>query len=475
VTPIVTPGPAASPCTLTLGFAYEPDGGNGNGFDGVQVVHFEDNDEDLCGTNASAQPTTVKFPSSVGPIAFSSDLLAGIALLGTPGQYTLAQDIFGGAVASLVPASGVYAINTAPPPAAPVPLASGEAPSPSPSPYAGPIIPNGTSIGVVESLDNPNSALALVAGPGAAPPGLLAVDELTNAPPANANFVPFVASTYTFKGTLVEPFSIISVFPNQISGNFPPVALIRGPSDLAVIGISVVGAGYQFDIEADNTSLGYGTGGALSGRGDVALDPDDSTRALIGGTTAGGLNSVELVTGLPTALNVSGTPLSIGTATTTINSIAIANDGTYAVVGTNQGIVVLSGVGGSALSIVKPFAPIGGSTVFSGLSYPNCAGGGATSTLSDIYSVGLSASNVPGSTTAYYLVALGTSSPPSNCASGYNASLVAVPFDTTTGALASPGPTPSPSASSSPAVSPTQFTQNNVIAPPTGADYLIVH
>jgi hypothetical protein len=91
-----------------------------------------------------------------------------------------------------------------------------------------------------------------------------------------------------------------------------------------------------------------------------------------------------------------------------------------------------------------------------------------------------------------YLVALGTASGVS-CPSGRNASLVALPYDTTNGETPAPTatptvsptptatPTPAPGVTQSPTPVPTPtpsppavFVQNNFVPPPTGADLLTV-
>jgi hypothetical protein len=165
---------------------------------------------------------------------------------------------------------------------------------------------------------------------------------------------------------------------------------------------------------------------------------------------------------MPSAITESSSILIPGS----ITSVAISPFGTYAAVGTTSGIAIVGGISSAPLTILTPFS---GSQLYAP-TFTNCNGG--QSTLTNIISVGFSAD-------AKYLVALGTPSTPVSCASGRNATLIAVPFLGGTGATPAPSslptPTAAPSGSPSPSPIPTFLQQNNVIAPPTGADYLFVH
>ncbi len=452
VTPTVSatvPGKSPPPCSLTLGYAYEPDGGTSTTGGSVQVVHFEDNNEDLCNVSPAATPLAVGFASSVGPLAFSPDLSVGMALRYGSTGYNLAQVVQG--AGSIVSAGTPYDLDVAP---TPIPSASA-------TPVV-PLVPGGSSLTILGST---TSALALIAGPAATPDALITLNQLSLPPPQYSGDIPFSGITYTYTGALPGPYSIVRA--NSTGAD----VLVRGPNDLVSFAVTLVGAGYQFNAEADDATLGFGSQ-TMFGNGDVAFDPANAARALIGGSTTGNGSQLTLLSGLPDNITITAS-LTLPNGAV-INSIVIAPNGTYAIVGTSQGIVVVDGVNGTALTVVTPFEPIGGSATFSGLAYTDC--NSAPSTLSNISSIGLSANVVPSATTAYYLVALGTAAAPPSCPSSYDASIVAVPFQTSTGALASPGPTPSPSASSSPGPSPPPvFVQNNVIPPPAGADYMFVH
>jgi hypothetical protein len=447
-----------------LGLAYQPDGGNGNGFHGVQVTHFQANDENLCAPPAAAAtPIPLTFQSSVGALAFSPQLTEGVALLQAPsGGYSLVQALFGALVGQLVPSGLPYDVSVQP---SPQPSVGG---SPTPTPIPVPVIPDVSSVAVLDQSSAGGSGVALAIGPAAAPPAIVALTSLQNAPPQFASSIPFAGSNYTDKSVPLGPYSIVSVSPDQTN------VLTRGPGALTAFAVTIVASGYQFNAASHDTTLGYGAGPVLHGRGNIAYDPADSTRALVGGDTTGRSNILYLISGLPAAV----TRLAQLTLPGTINSIVIAPNGTYAIVGTDVGIVVVSGVNSSALTFVKPFDRI--TTFASGIPYVDC--GGTARRMTDVYSIGLSSGLQPG-TTNNFLVALGSTAGVA-CASGHNAAIAAVPFDTSVGGTPAPSAsptsaptaTPSPGTTAAPTPSPIPkiFYQNNVIPPPPGADYMIV-
>jgi hypothetical protein len=448
---------------ISLGIAYEPDAGNGNGFNGVQVSHFEGNDEYTCaGVGPTATPMTVRFPSSVAALDFGSLGNDVVAIEeNSSGAYSLIQDVFGGAVGVLVPVGTPY--NAAIPP--PTPSASSTA-----TPIAAPLIPDLTSIAIIN--DN-NNGVAIVAGPAASPPALVAVTSLLNAPPVYGQSVPFQGANYTLPNAPNLPRSIVRF--SLASTNNGNTVLVRGPGDLLSFAVTLVGAGYQFDAKADDLTLGSDT--QLGGKGNIAFDPADGTRALIGGNTAGQNNVLTLVTGLPTAINKT-VSLALPTGAN-IHSIQIASNGQIAVVGTDLGIFVVNGVNSSVLTLVTPFAASPVAANANAIPYVTC--NGVAAKMTTVYSVGLSIGSLPTNSAQNYLVALGTSTGVS-CPSGNNASLVAIPWNPANGLLPSPTPVPSPTATPGAGQTPTPpsptppaiFVQNNMIAPPTGDDVLIV-
>ncbi len=453
--PAGVPSSLVSACGAAFGIAYEPDGGNGGAFKGVQVTHFEDGSGNLCGAVAApnATPASVAFSSSVGTLAFSSDLSDAVALLqNSAGGYTLAQDVFGASVGSLVPVGAPYDLSAYPPTPAPTTTAS---PSATATPSNAPLLADAQSLAI---LGGSSFGVALTTGVAAAgsPNAIVALTSLTNAPPQYGQDVPFSGATYTLKSIPNVPRSIVRVGESTSGSSLRLVALARGPQDLLVFNVTSVGSGYQFDATADDTTLGSAT--TLRGNGAIAFDPIDATRALVGGASNGASTQLTLVTGMPASLTHASTLALPGN----IRSIAITSNGAFGVVGTDVGIVVVKGVDTGTLSLVAPFAANAAATSASAPTYTTC--NGTTATLTNVASVGLASPN------SQYLVALGTS-PGVTCTSGYNASIVAVPFNATTGSTPSPSPTTAASASPVPA----SFVQNNVIAPPTGADYLSVH
>jgi hypothetical protein len=442
-----TPASLQSPCASTLGVAYEPDGGNGNGFHGVQVTHFEDNAQHLCAAVLpQSTPGVVNFAEPVGPISFSQDLSDSVALLfngGTNG-YSYAQDIFGASVAQLVPAGPVYDLSVAP------------TPQPSTSATLTPaLMTDATSVSV---LGNGTYGVALIVSPNTVPQSILALTGLQGAPVQYGNALPFVGST----NTLTNPSS--TSFGNVISTTDSTGAssvLIRGRTDLLSVAVTTSINGYQFNIAAEDPNLGSSV--PLRGYGAMAFSTVSAARALVGGTTAGAANKLTLLTGLPNAVTETSSVLLPGN----INSIAYTPTyGTYAVIGTSAGIVVVSGTNSSALTVLTPFGP--GITAYRP-TFTNC--NGTRSTMTNIQSVRFSVD-------LQYLVVLGVGDGVS-CPSGRNATLIAIPFQAAGGATPAPSslptPTAAPSGSPSPSPFPTFFQQNNVIAPPTNADYLYVN
>ncbi len=456
--PVASPsaGASSTPCASSLGIAYEPDGGNGGSLMGIQYTHFEDNNESLCSAaNASPMPRVVNFSSSVGGLAFASDASDAIALLeNSSGTYTLAQDVFGTSIGSLTPVGAPYDVSVEP---TAIPTGTGASPAASATPANAPLISNAQSVSI---LSTGSSAIALILGVPApnSTPAIVAITSLTNAPPQYGDSVPFTGSSYTLADAPAYFRNIVKI-GTDTSGN--TVALVRGPQDLVSFGVTVVATGFQFNLKAEEPSLG--TNATLRGSGAMAFDPADSGRALIGGTSSGAGNMLTLVTGLPTSIAKTATLTLPGA--TSIRSIAIANSGVYALVGTDVGIYSIDGINGSTLSIVTPFAPSSAAAMANALAYTTCSG--TASTLTNVASVGISSDQK-------YLVALGSGTGVT-CPSGYNDALVAVPYNPSTGTTPSPAPSPTATGGVVPSPAPTNFTQNNVIAPPTGADLLYVH
>jgi hypothetical protein len=451
------PAGLQSPCASSLGIAYEPDGGNGNGFNGIQVTHFEDDNEHLCSALTPASvPAAIRLDSSASSLAVAQDESVAIALLfnASSGGYAYAQDIFGAEIGQLVPAGSPYDLALPP---TPVPLSSPPA-TPTPTPAAAALITNGSSTTILGDATTGGAGVALVVSPNTSPQGIVAMTSLMNSPPQYGEYVPFSAPTYTLKHPVGTSFDNIRALTDTSNAN---LILVRGLNDLIAVGVTIAGSGYQLDVKSEDTKLGSYQ--PLLGYGRMAIDPAAVSHALIGGTTAGNTNVLTLVTGLPTTITESST-LALSGA---INSIAYTPTyGTYAAIGTTAGIVIVGGTDGSTLSVLHPFGP--DITTYTP-TFTNC--NGTKSVLTNIASVAFSAD-------LKYLVALGTGSGVS-CASGYNATIVAIPFLAASGATPAPSalatPTANPTGSPSPSPEPKFFQQNNVIPPPANADFLFVH
>ncbi len=460
--PVPTPSPVptisvtvlSSPCAAAY-VAYEPDAGtiNGNGFKGLQTVHYEDGSTNLCGfVAAAATPIPVAFSSSVQSFAVSPDFTDAVALLqggraAAPGGYGLVQDVFGVNLGQIVPVGSPYDLTIQP---TPIPT---NAPSPGVSP-----VPTVTATGLAQTITDASSVvifgssttgIALTTGPAAS--GIIGITSLTNAPPQYGEAVAYANPNYPIKVANV-PRSILAVAANGSA------VLARGPNDLLSFAITTTTTGYQLSAEAEDMTLGSNV--LLRGVGNVVFDPADATKALVANTSAGAANVLTLVTGLPAAI-AHTSRLALPAS---INSIAIDSAGAYAYVATSAGIYSVGGIASGALALAPSFITqaAGGASV---LTYTNC--NGLPAALSNVSSVRISSDEK-------YLVALG-SAPGTVCAlAGYGSSVVAVPINPSADTTPSPGPTAAATASATATPFVSKFVQNNVITPPSAADYFLV-
>jgi hypothetical protein len=426
--PTPTPNPSTTPvgCSaVSFGVAFIPDGGGGT-FRGVQAVHFEDTTTNLCG---SVQIVNIPFVGAVGAMGFASDATTGLAAVSTNGgaTFTQVQDIFGINTSALIPVGSTYDVTLTPTPA----------PSTTPTP-SGPVVLS--DVNSISILGSSTTSVGMIGGPG---PGVLALTGLANAPPRFGGFVPFQGGT-----------------PAPGAGNRPivavggtSVALVRGSSDLLSYEVDIVATGYQFTLKAIDTTLGYGAHN-LRGLGMIAFDPVDTTRAVIAG--APGPNDVTLITGLPGAIAIA----SKVTLSSRPHSLAIASGGTLAVVGADNGFYAITGVDGSALSLVSPFAANPTDLTANAPSFTGCDG--KTYLMTNVNSVGFSNDQ-------RYLIVVGT--PPTQlCTNGNNSTLLALAFNTATGVP----PSPSPTASAPATAAPSSYTANGIVTRMTDTDYVIV-
>jgi hypothetical protein len=450
-----TTSPSATATPATFGLAYLPDGGNGGAFRGIQFVHFEDTSGNLLpAPSNSATPSAITFSAPVGPLAFAKDGSAAVAALNDGTGFTQIQGIFGVTTANLVPAGLPYITSVPPSPTAAPSVTPPATAAPTSTPQADAIVSDVRGISIFGSS---TAAVALLLGN---PAGLLGVSSLTQVPPLFSGFYAFNAAggvatpapgAHQFIATAAVSSGATDTVGNPILGN----ALVRG-SDLFALQITVVNSGYGFRIVAEDAGLGVNpVAGDQRGSGAMAFSPNDPTRALI--AQAPGVNDVTLVTGLPTKIT--------RTATITLpsrpHSVAIATGGAMAVVGTDNGYYVIGGINTTAPTLLVPTSPgIYGTGTGSSTNTPSYVGAdGATHNLANITSVAFSGDGK-------YLVLLGSLTPNST-GGGTTGTLVALPFNQTAGAAA----TPTPSATTTP---PQSFTQNNFYAPAVDQDLLVV-
>jgi hypothetical protein len=267
--------------------------------------------------------------------------------------------------------------------------------------------------------------------------GILGVSSLTNAPPEYAQIVPFSDTSFTVNPA---PAPSPGTRNNVVVSADSTEALVRG-ADLIGFTLSSSGSGYQFNATAYSSALGTHPN-ILRGHGGMAISPTSDGTALL--LQAPGVNDVTLISGLPGAINVVATV----TLPTHPHAVAWAPNGQSAVVGADGGYYAFSGLAG-ALTLASQ-AP--GNPSFTGCD-------GHSDTFASIASIAISSDS-------RYLVLFGPSTA-TGCSA--NGTLVAVPY-LPPGATATPTPAPAPSATPLPST----FVQNNLIAPASDQDYMVV-
>jgi hypothetical protein len=222
----------------------------------------------------------------------------------------------------------------------------------------------------------PNGDTAVVSGDSASQ--LLVVSGITSG-------VPIAASTITIPGYR----------DGVVISDDGKVLLARGSGGLTVFSIGGTGP-FTFTQTADMTTLG--SSGMEDGRNGIALSPKDSSRAVIIG--ANYTATATLVTGLPGS-PTAGTAVTL-TGVTSVYSVSITPDGKTAIVGTNAGIVMLSGVDtGTLAQVGTNYAP-----TYAGASGSVTMGAIATLgiTLEGKYAVVCDSGSYPGSSSGSLLV-----------------------------------------------------------------------
>lgn len=450
-----TAAPSSTPTPSTIGVAYLPDGGNGGGFRGIQFVHFEDTSSNLLPSPAfAATPPAVSFAAPVGPLAFAVDGSVAVAALNDGTAFNEIQGMFGVTTANLVPAGLPYLTSLPPSPTAAPSVTPPATAAPTSTPQADAVVADVRSVSV---FGTSTAAVALLQGN---PAGLLGVSSLTQIPPLFSGFYAFNSAgglatpapgTHQFIASAAVGAGGTDSVGNAIQGN----ALVRG-TDLLSLQITVVGGGYGFRIMAENPNLGNNPAAANQrGRGAMAFSPTDPSRALV--AQAPGTNDVTLVTGLPAALTATYTL----TLPSRPHSVAIASGGQMAVVGADNGYYVIGGVNTNVLTLLVPTSPgIYGTGTASSANQPSYVGAdGVTHNLTNITSVAFSADGK-------YLAVLGSLTA-NSAGGGANATLVALPFNQSAGASATPTPTNT-------TIPPQSFTQNNIYVPAVDQDLMVV-
>lgn len=135
------------------------------------------------------------------------------------------------------------------------------------------------------------------------------------------------------------------------------VLLARGPGGLTVFSVNAnaLPNSSAFTETDDMSSLGTSNGNG-GGRDGMAISPSDSSRAVIITNGTSSPSKVSLLTGLPSIPSVAN---SVSVTGLKVFSVAVAPSGDLAVVGTDSGLLMFSGVSSGALKQVGsgPYAP----------------------------------------------------------------------------------------------------------------------
>jgi hypothetical protein len=213
------------------------------------------------------------------------------------------------------------------------------------------------------------------------------------------------------------PATTITIPGNRdgvVISNDGNVLLARGASGLTVFSIAAITPtggslggtiSHSFTQVADLPALGatYGE----DGRDGMAISPSNSDRAVVVGLSGTGSAQITLLTGLTGSSPTAGTPLALSGASAPF-AVAISPDGKSAVVGTDVGIFLVSGVDTGTLKASAPYAP-------------TYTASGTSVTLTDVPTLGITLDGK-------YVVVCST-----NYQSGSSSgTLLVIPFDSTT-------------------------------------------
>jgi len=402
--PTVTPsvGPSQTPVPSSVGIGFLPDAGNA-GPAGITVLHFLT----AGGTSFPYKPEFVNFASPVELLTIDVDATVGLAVMKSPeGTYSYLQGVLGISNSNIAP-GGSFFDSYYPPP------------SPAPTNEVVPSISSEAMVGTS------NNAVGLSVGPAAV--GILGVNQASSQAPSFNGFVPFSDGC---SGNVPPTFQRSAIAASSIvNGNGNYSVLVRGQHDLMSYRVTpnfnVSPPRYAFCYTADDETLGanlLANPGAV-GRGMIAFSPVDSTRALLG-QVGPSQDSLMLVTGLPAVITRT-VPLALK-GSPRVQSVTIAQNGTYAVIGTNLGLYVVSGINTGALIAVGQ-----GASKTTGPYEPAYKGAdGLYHQLKNVTSVGL----ISGGSFLAATASLTADAP----GGGTTGTLVVLPFNEATGLLSAP-------------------------------------
>jgi fibronectin type 3 domain-containing protein len=179
---------------------------------------------------------------------------------------------------------------------------------------------------------------------------------------------------------VAETFSVPNYRDGLVMSDDGKVLLARGASGLTVFSVAPITpvpgsiggtVANKYTQVVDLAELG--SGWTEDGRDGMAISPKDSSRAVVVTPESSG-GTVQLVTGLTSAPTV-GTPITLDNAEP--YSVSITPDGKLAIVGTEQGLLMFSGVdSGNLVQVGSLYAP----------TYSVRSG---NATLSEVYTLGI--------------------------------------------------------------------------------------
>lgn len=355
-----TPTPAPQTPSTTSGIAYVPGGFNNADPYSMTVVQFEDTTGKLLATPIVSEYGTGQQGIPIAQIAMGPDGSTAAAITQSAGLVPN----------SLTNASVANAQFSA----------------------------TGNPFDVRSALSQPVSAVVMPDNATVVATGSTNIGEITGLKAGS----PTVQSA---------PYPYVSD-PNMLALAVSPdgkTLISRGSSQTYIWSIAA-SSDPSYTYQLNSTGQDAALDGSVSGRGDMAFDPADGSKALFGWMATG--DQLTLETGMPAAPAESATIRLNGS---TLYSIAFTPDGKYAVIGSHDGIYVVTGVASNALTDVAQ----NGSNGIYATSFTDNAGG--SQQLAAVYSVGVTTDGKYVEALAAYLDGLGVS----------HEALLAIPIDST--------------------------------------------